>query len=1300
MMRLDLPETLPGTLDLPGINRQLASGVLRLDWSRVRIADATALATLLAGLDLVEHSEALGLETVPIVFQGMVRAALSGTKPAASTPPRPERSRSRAKKPPKPETWVPPPGIASRPPPLPEADPMPEEPEPAIPHPGSLLAAPPAAEIRSELEALIVGDLLGPAGGPEEELDVGRVRDRYLVGALVPAGSRDEDQLDDEELAAGDPPTEDGKAEPVVAPRESMLPSSIGLTFAMSGSSTGFKIQASWGWYRRVPSDRLETPTGEAKLVWKRTPVSAWSPPIRLVEGDLPTWSPNPEQAEVQVRGLARKVAGCWVVSVFLVNRQEKAAKSEDQTWLFQPGLRIEGEGPEDRLTRRQLASSPRFASEADEEAEWLDMLYRHEVEFAAGHGIGVHAEPDPADPSRAAHLVTRVIPRNEQPRHGATSPADEPRLAGLAVDMDVLGAAAPGDLPALLEHMATGYEAWLSEREDALRKGADGLDRFRDAARENLGRCREALARIRSGIEKLARDPKAAAAFGFANRAMALQRRRSLIANRVRSKQPFDPAEFDAPRFHSWHPFQLAFLLQNVEALVDLDHPDRGTAPEAAADLLWFPTGGGKTEAYLGLTAFALGVRRLRGPIEGRAADQGVVVLMRYTLRLLTLQQFQRATTLICAAEALRKEDRPTWGEEPFRLGIWVGQRTTPNTTEGSEESVAMARGGRPRGGSHAAGSGSPAQLTSCPWCGAPIGPERDIDVETFSAGRGRTLIYCGDDRGTCPFSRRQAPGEGLPVLVVDEEIYRRPPSLLIATVDKFAQMPWKGEVQTLFGTVTQRCSRHGLRSPCLDDSESHQAKGPHPPARSVPQAPLQPPDLIIQDELHLISGPLGSLVGLYETAIDELSSWSVAGKKVRPKVIASTATIRLAATQIRSLFARQLRVFPPPGTDAGDTFFSRRVAIGPGSPGRAFLGICAPGQRTKTALVRLYASVLAAAQTLYKRYGGPVDPWMTLVGYFNSLRELGGMRRLVDDQLRAGLREAENRGLAFRRPPLMFDELTSRLDATEIPNRLAWLEEPFDPGLEAARQEAKKAGARPARRPADLLLATNMISVGVDVDRLGLMVVTGQPKSSAEYIQATSRVGRKAPGLVITFFNWSRPRDLSHYERFEHYHSTSYRHVEGVSVTPFSRRALDRGLSGVLVALIRLGSQAFNGNLGAEAMDRGSEPVRRAIRTLVERALAIEGNNATRDLVQDMVTSRLDGWARRARTRPDLARLGYQEQGGAEPTAALLQEPGSDRWQEFTCLMSLRGVEPSIPLVLRGEILDPSDPETEGGA
>ena len=424
--------------------------------------------------------------------------------------------------------------------------------------------------------------------------------------------------------------------------------------------------------------------------------------------------------------------------------------------------------------------------------------------------------------------------------------------------------------------------------------------------------------------------------------------------------------------------------------------------------------------------------------------------------------------------------------------------------------------------------------------------------------------------------------------------------------------------------------------------------------------------------------------MVALYETAVDELCSWTVNGKWVRPKVIASTATIRRASDQVRKLFLRNLEVFPPQGTSIKDSFFAIQRSAGIEYPGRRYLGVCAFGRRYPVAMIRVYVAVMASAQRLFEKYDKSADAWMTLVGYFNSIRELAGTRRLVEDDIRTRLRDADQRGLAKRQIRFgAVEELTSRKTGTDIPKILERLELVFEKAQDEQRATDRKSGKQATTRPYDAILATNMISVGVDIDRLGLMVVAGQPKNTSEYIQATSRVGRsnEGPGLVITLFNWARPRDLSHYETFEHYHETFYKHVEALSVTPFSARALDRGLTGVLVALMRLRDQRLNANTKAGELSGTDPTLPQVFEQIVARATQAVGDPSAGALVRKMLMERRDRWLARVRNQVD-HRLGYREDTGG--IVGLLQQPGPLDWDLFTCLNSLRDVEGTVDLVL----------------
>jgi len=1268
-----LPRDLTGELDLGELNRQLRAGEVRLNWSDVEPGiGAEQLERLFEGLNLAEHIEAIGSETISESLMPAIMAAFEavGSNGVGDTGVEDLSDDANARGE-TPALWLPENEIDS------EVDkegesiaPVAEAacPPGAQTAPGQraeMLTIPTAAAMRKELEEMVLRDLLGPAGGPDEELEDDRVHDRYLVGMLAPNKLQTMPEEQDELGIAEAGGPEEGKVDVGASQQASLSPSSLGMSFRVDQEASSLLVTVRWGHYQKADSQVITTTRGAPKRVWRRTQRGGIPHVIPLKVGPIEPWQPeSEEQPQVFVKGIVRKYSAGWTVSLFLVNGQHEPKRNRDQAWLFQPEMVVEAPDGAPIFQQRTPEQQMLLYNEESEEKA-MAMLYRRHVGFAIGHGISVHAETLPNDPTSAVRLSSRVVPSYDVPLTEAPSSADIPAMAGLTLDMRELAQADETnreELPGKLQPLVTAYAAWIDAQERRIGDPEAGLEGYEDVASNTLRHCRQAMERMQAGIDTLASSSEARRAFVFMNRAMWQQRIHTLYAEGKRRGFVTTLAAMDQESNRSWRPFQLAFILLNIPALTDLHHPERNEDASALADLLWFPTGGGKTEAYLGLTAYTLAIRRLQGTIEGRSGRHGVAVIMRYTLRLLTLQQFQRASSLICACEMIRREDSATWGETPFRLGLWVGQRSTPNTTEESEEANKQEHGLR---GSKFGGSGTPRQLTSCPWCGSVIEGGKNIEVESVGKGRGRTLIYCSDPYGQCAFSKAKSPGEGLPVLVVDEEIYRLLPALLIATVDKFAQLPWKGETQMLFGLVNQKCSRHGFRSPNLEDRDSHPASGKWPKARSTYHAPLRPPDLIIQDELHLISGPLGTMVGLYETAIDHLSTWEVDGRKVRPKVIAATATIRRAADQIRALFLRKVTIFPPQGLDIEDNFFAKQLPPSESTPGRRYIGICANGRRLKAALIRVYVAHLAAAQVLYDKYGATADPWMTLVGYFNSMSELGGMRRLVDDDVSSRLYKMDARGLAKRKKPNL-EELTSRKSSVAIPEVLSKLELSFGGAGEA--------------RPLDVLLATNMISVGVDVRRLGLMVVTGQPKTTAEYIQATSRVGRSYPGLVCVVYNWARPRDLSHYEQFEHYHATFYQQVEALSVTPFAPRALDRGLAALLTSYVRLSGSEFNKNEAAGEVTATTPYFAQAIEEISQRADEITFNGAAGMRVRADLEKLKKYWLWKASIIPS---LGYKTRNDSK-TLGLLKDPEHGNWEPFTCLNSMRDVEPMAQLIL----------------
>ncbi len=1173
-------------------------------------------------------------------------------------------------------------------------------------------------ELRQEVEELMRDDLIGPVGGAEEELRDPPV-DRYLLGLLAPrfvvdsspptsSGAAATETGDPDPIAADAQPDDDlagggitadsgeeGRAEDRPPAADQLVPSAFGFTFAVGSDCSELSVDASWGAYSRHTSEEKLDRDGRPARVWRRRPCGGPATIAVGKPGAVGPVYPDAEDPEVVVRGVVRERDGHRLVSLFLVNAQISDGGRSVPRWLCQASLAVSAPDGSPVFVRRRIDPIAAAPAVDREELAGLEMQYRASVELAVGHGVGVRVDEAPGQPGRGVRLETTVMPAEEVPLTEAPGPRDfdddaiAESFARLlpALDMKTLSEARTDQLQPLLGPLIDAYAAWISDQERRIEDPATLLGAHERPARAHVEAAWSMASRLKAGLKRLS-DEDVAEAFRFANHAMWQQRVHTIAGELRRTDTDLKlheaVAAANVPENRSWRPFQLAFVLINLPALAQPNHYERSEG-EGLVDLLFFPTGGGKTEAYLGLTAFAIAIRRLQGVVEGRDGADSVAVLMRYTLRLLTLQQFQRAAALLCACELRRRalygkgetEARRRWGRTPMRIGLWVGQASTPNRTEDAETWVKQARqrsgGGR---------GSSPMQLARCPWCGSELSGGRDIEVDR---ARDRTLLMCSDTSGQCPFTPRNSPSEGLPVVVVDDEVYRVLPALVIATVDKFARMPWEGRVQALFGQVSRRCDRHGYLTPGEDHPGQHPTRGGLPPAAVVPCEPLRPPDLIIQDELHLISGPLGSLVGLYETAVDELSTWTVNGERVRPKVIASTATIRRAGDQVARLFDRKLSVFPPPGLDARDSFFALhrdRPDERETKPGRRYLGVCAPGRRFKQVLIRVYVAQLRAAwEVLGRQPGEDADAYMTLVGYFNSLRELGGMRRLVEDDVQSRLfrGEGEDRGR------LIIEELTSRKSAADIPGTLDQL------GVRRLSQ-AKRAQARSGTYEApsiDVLLATNMISVGVDVRRLGTMVVAGQPKSTSEYIQATSRVGRVHPGLVLTVYNWARPRDLSHYETFSHYHRTLYRQVEALSVTPFAARALDRGLTGVLAALVRLCGPGWNPNRGAALVDPADPQARAAEDAIRARADDQIGHEAAAALA-DQVRVRLEAW--KAQAQVGQRTLVYQRRGRSDADVSLLQEPGIEGWGEWTVPTSMRNVETAVPLALRVNGIPPA--------
>lgn len=1111
-------------------------------------------------------------------------------------------------------------------------------------------------EVRQQLVDALQLDLIGPRdvlGSPDEILPQ-RPSNWYLTGFLVPfdAGESQRgeetaaEELDEVSDASG---TDDATPPDPSSARPKYLPSSIGLSVLVPASIDQLDVTVRWGDYLRTKGSER----GRGAIEWQRSThdeqvlVSLPDHTKRPSEQDVS--NSNGLQVAISVRPIQTKggegelPVGTRSVSIFLVNRRKPAPDdTRDEAFAFQAELQVQSQhGFVARPNLRSLESD-------DWDERVADLQYRDACEYAVGHNCATEAPAD--DDGQCLSVRTCWIP------HAEVLHVESAAITGVELSMDELRRLQSGeDAESKLGSFVSAYRNWIERQRSGM---PTSPQKRKETAEELLNRAGTAASRIESGIELL-KDPQVLEAFCFTNQAMAMAARQ-----RHGVMQDKDPASIKP----AWRPFQLAFLLMNLKGIVDPTHADR-----EVVDLLFFPTGGGKTEAYLGLATFSLVLRRLRNP---GIAGAGLSVLMRYTLRLLTLDQLSRAATLICALELLRQSHADKLGDWPFEIGLWVGRAATPNRMgqkgDGDKESaraktIAFKNDDR---------KPSPIPLEECPWCGwkfkaSSFGllPEPDYPTDL--------RINCVNRR--CEFSR----GQTLPILSVDEPIYRRLPCFMIATVDKFAAMPWTGEVGGFFGRV-QRHDQDGFYGPCNPQA-----------GQALPSGRLPPPDLIIQDELHLISGPLGTMVGLYETALDELCSRVQDGQSIRPKIVASTATVRRADSQIRALFNRRMvDIFPPPGPDQRDSFVAE-VHPPSQSNARLYVGIAAQGRSSKVVMLRTYLVLLAAAQKAYlalKKRGNPsnpADPYMTLLGYFNSLRELGGARRIVEDEVSTRLsgyanrrRVGEAEGL-FGSRKIAYDvvELTSRVSTNKV--------------AEAKRRLSLLFSEK---GHVDTAIATNMISVGLDIVRLGLMVVFGQPKTSAEYIQATSRVGRDPdrPGLVVTILNNHKPRDRSHYERFTAFHESFYRTVEATSVTPFSPRALDRGLAGTLVALARQGHSPMTPPKGAAAILKERAKLDFVVDSLGDRARSHADKPAAdqerlRQRVRERSLDLLDEWSKIAiELQRNGVDLQYQREAGA--AQRLLYEflnPDlkglHPRHKKFRANRSMRDVEPSVNLWLK---------------
>ena len=843
------------------------------------------------------------------------------------------------------------------------------------------------------------------------------------------------------------------------------------------------------------------------------------------------------------------------------------------------------------------------------------EYCYKGRPVYARGRGCAATWEKK-AEEINATAIKSSFIPDYEIPSVSAQID-DMPEHA-----FSMLQMGSPKKKSEVIQNLRTLTEMYGSWITDALTNDeAMHDDKFKATGQTIIDKCNDANRRMNAGIDLIENNDKVYQAFVFMNQAMYLQRSITAFSKDYGNGIPCSLRDYmtDMPekgrkKDHSeWRPFQIAFVLLNLYGIMDGESSERNIV-----DLLYFPTGGGKTEAYLGLIAFTIAYRRLTASDEtDYEKDGGVTVFLRYTLRLLTTQQRDRLMRLIVAMEQLREKNEKLYGKERISIGFWVGGNVTPNKFSEYSDSDQFNKKEFIRKLTK--------QIIKCPYCGKKITRD-EYDINE----KGKYVkIHCADKN--CMFSLKT--GRTIPVYLVDEEIYAKCPTVIISTVDKFARLPWSERVGLLFGRTDRYCSRCGHIAIGEKHAGRHNADvtAGLERAETVACKPFYPPELIIQDELHLITGPLGTIYGGYETVVEEMCCIEKNGKKIRPKYIVSTATIRNAGEQIKFLYGRnEFAQFPPSGFDTRDSFFikevplptenlvdaseekiSRMISDGK-KPFRQYAGICASGQSVKTTLIRLYSIILQTALDIAKEpeYEDYIDPYYTLIGYFNSIRELGGAVRLLDDDIASRIRVVKNKYNSSEQRYLSFEgkkEITSRIPSWDIAQVLEKLAISYDKNKE-------KQGCY------DVVIATNMIAVGMDVDRLGLMSVVGQPKQNSEYIQATSRVGRQHPGIIFTVYNPYRPRDLSNYENFVGFHSQMYRYVEGTTATPFAARARDRVLHALVVSLLRLQVETMADNGGASNINDISDEQIKDIKDKILERVKITAPSSYVDTEKEM--------------------------------------------------------------------------------
>lgn len=873
------------------------------------------------------------------------------------------------------------------------------------------------------------------------------------------------------------------------------------------------------------------------------------------------------------------------------------------------------------------------------DEDRMLDFIYRKKLSYGIGHNTACIWENCDDDIQKPRWVSSTFLPQfNVKEQSTNISSIDKKcleikELSSFNSNKDII--------VSNLKKLADAYLKWIENEE--METGKLSKD-DKKLALSNIEKCKTIQKRMKKGIELLETNNNAFRAFQLANTAIYLQmfqnewhfrkKKEGFEAFEQREVLQYSYQEYatkdypDPNNTPRWRPFQLAFILQCLPSFIDENSNDRNLV-----DLLYFPTGGGKTEAYLALSAFLIFWRRLNYP----DSYGGVNIIIRYTLRLLSAQQFERATKLILACEFIRK-NHTDLGEERISIGFWVGGSTIPNKINNDQNCAEQELQKVQDRLNKNQPSINPFQLSNCQWCNTKIIGKTQPNVNPSIGHRiyKKSLkSYCLNEN--CFFSENN---EGLPIVLVDEDIYKNPPTVLFATVDKFAQLAWREEATSLF-------NYNGNRKP----------------------------ELIIQDELHLLNGPLGSLVGLFENVILSLCTTD----NQKPKIIASTATIKNVEEQVKGLYNRPVQVFPQYVTNADDTFFSKTIL----ESKRRYVGVLPTGRTQTMTSLRLNAALLFARLEIWKDSVDKTeaDQFWTIVSYFKSLKHLGRFSNKIIAELIPEIKQLQVRYLMnvfpfnnnYSKLPYRNLELTSRIPNERIKKNLDKLDISFDGNLEKYQSF-------------DIVLATNMISVGLDVERLNIMLMNGMPPNTAEYIQASSRVARKNEGVVFSLFDPNNTRDLSYFEGFIPFHKTFYKKVEPISVTPFAENALDKMLFTSMIAYFRH-KMGYSANNMATALNENGNK-----KKLMSEFNQLFNNHSFADeedkqVISTIINELIQQWDNKIQNSPKDSLFYYGGKHETERKKNLLKsvQEKEKTDDKLIGMQSMRSVEPSVTIKIK---------------